>query len=58
MVTLKELRTMYGEEEGEYFARIENLMLVLVRKNGGIKIEKYFHEKPSPTINIKYEGFW
>lgn len=56
-VTLKELRTYYTNSEGDYTGENQNLILVIVGSNGSYKIDKYFHEKPSPNVNLKYEGF-
>ncbi|OGH15260.1 MAG: hypothetical protein A3H50_03515 [Candidatus Levybacteria bacterium RIFCSPLOWO2_02_FULL_37_10] len=57
-VTLKELRTFYDNSTADYDARVENLTLVMRNVNGSYKIEKYYHEKPLPTVNIKYEGLY
>ncbi|MDD5415928.1 MAG: hypothetical protein PHE48_02890 [Candidatus Daviesbacteria bacterium] len=56
-ITLKELRTYYANSDGDYTGDNQNLILVIIESSGSYKIDQYFHEKLSPNVNRKYEGF-
>ena len=57
-VKLKELRTRYGNSNGEYNATRNDLVMEVVEKNGKLWIDKYHHKIPLVEGSLKYEGFY
>ena len=57
-VKLKELRTRYGNSNGEYNAARNDLVMEIIEKEGKLLIDKYHHKRPLVEGNLKYEGFY
>jgi len=57
---VKELRVLNTSKEGEppdYKTDIQNLIFEMVDTDNGLIISRYYHTKPTSSVNLKYEGF-